>query len=135
MESDTERSDRQKRKRIIKTAQKYIGTKYRTGGKTPRGFDCSGFSSYVFSKNNIKLGANSSSQSLQGHPVKIKDLQPGDLIFFGSKKRINHVGIVTKQSRKELRMIHASSSRGIIEEDITNSSYWQKRIVGGRRVI
>lgn len=133
--NDGNTSERKKRKRIIKTAQKYLGTKYKSGGKNPRGFDCSGFTYFVMKENNIQLGASSRQQALQGEPVKIKKLEPGDLIYFGSKKRVNHIGIVTESKRSSLKMIHASSSRGIIEEDVYKSSYWMKRMIGGRRVL
>jgi len=131
----SEISERKKRKNIVKTAQKYIGTKYRSGGKSEKGFDCSGFSFFVMKENNVALKRSSRDQALQGEPVKIKKLQPGDLIFFASKDRVNHVGIISENQRNKLKMIHASSSRGIVEEDILKSSYWKKRIKGGRSVL
>lgn len=130
-----EENDRKKRKKIVRSAQKHIGTKYKAGGKNPRGFDCSGFVFYIMKENKIKMGASSHEQSFQGEPVKIKNLKQGDLIFFGSKSRINHVGIVVRQTRNELIMIHSSSSRGIIEEDVYQSKYWTNRIQHGRSVL
>lgn len=130
-----EKSERKKRKKIVKTAEQYLGTKYRAGGKTPKGFDCSGFTYFVLKENNIKLGASSRAQSKQGRLKNLKQLEAGDLVFFGSKQGINHVGIVTKRSRNALWMIHASSSRGIVEEEVFRSSYWKKRIQFGRSVL
>ena len=124
-----------KRSSIISNARAHIGTKYKAGGKTPAGFDCSGFSFYIFKENGIALQASSTLQSSQGIKIKTKDLEKGDLLFFGSGERINHVGIVTKNEKGKLSMIHSSSSRGIIEEDITESAYWQKRLLFGRRVL
>ncbi len=131
----TEISERKKRKNIVRTAQKYIGCKYRSGGKTAKGFDCSGFAYCVMKENNIQLKRSSRDQALQGEPIKISKLKPGDLIFFASKSRINHVGIISENGRNSLKMIHASSSRGIIEEDILKSTYWQQRIKEGRSVL
>ena len=131
----TKNSDQERRRKIVQSAQKHIGTKYQYGGKSPAGFDCSGFVYYVMEKNRIQMSSSSSQQSKQGIQLEIAELKPGDLVFFGGKSRISHVGLVVKQSKKELVMIHASSSRGIIQEDIYKSSYWNKRLRFGRSVL
>lgn len=127
--------ERRRRKKIVKTAEELIGSRYRSGGESRRGFDCSGFSFYVMQEHNIKLHRSSRSQARQGKQVKLKNLKPGDLVFFGNGDRINHVGIISSNQGKSLKMIHASSSRGVIEEDILQSTYWRKRIKFGRSIM
>lgn len=77
---------------VLNYAYKFIGTPYVWGGSTPRGFDCSGFTSYVFRNFGINLPRVSRSQATVGRKVSYSDLQPGDLVFFGSGS-ISHVGI------------------------------------------
>ncbi len=133
--ANTSRKDKKKRDEIISTAIKYLGTPYKSAGKDERGFDCSGFTYFVMKSSGINLGASSRAQAQQGVGVEIYDLKKGDLIFFGSNGSINHVGIVTHNLGNKLTMIHSSSSRGIIEEDIYRSDYWSARIVCGRSVV
>ena len=123
------------RKKIILDARHEIGRPYKYGGKSPSGFDCSGFSYYIMNKNGISLGASSSFQSNQGIPKSLKKVEEGDLIFFGHGSKITHVGIVSKMSGKEIFMIHSSSSRGIVEDEILNSEYWNKRLKFAKDVI
>ena len=124
-----------KRKEIINTAKEYIGTPYKTGGKNEKGFDCSGFTYFVMKKHQINLNASSGSQYKQGVPVDLKDLKPGDLIFFGGEQGITHVGIIVENEKNTLLMIHSSTSRGIVIEDVMKSTYWKKRIKGGRNIL
>ena len=81
------------RTQIIETAKLYIGTPYVYGGSTPSGFDCSGFVKYVYEKSGITLPRTSSSQATVGTYVSRENLQPGDIVCFGSSSYINHVGI------------------------------------------
>ena len=128
-------------KDIVNSAMKHIGTPYRYGLMAPgRGFDCSGFTSYVYKQQNIALPRTSRSQFQKETEVKdTKDLQKGDLVFFkgrGGRGGIGHVGIVTEvnQETGEFKFIHASCSRGIT---ITHSTerYYAKRYVGACRVL
>ncbi len=83
------------RQQIIKEAKKHKGVPYKYAGKSPRGFDCSGFTYYVFGQQNIQLNASSSTQSKQGKEIPIKKAKQGDLLFFGPdgrQGRIQHVG-------------------------------------------
>lgn len=124
-----------KRSEVVHFARSYIGTKYIYAGKDPKGFDCSGFTYYVMKKNGIQLNGSSHTQAGQGSSIDIKNLEGGDLIFFGKPSKITHVGIVTNNNSQGLFMIHSSSSRGIVEENISYSDYWQQRIVKGKRVL
>lgn len=119
---------------ILNTAKRHIGKKYVYGGKTPSGFDCSGFTSYVFNKNGVVLQGSSRTQASNGTKKSKKQLQRGDLIFFG-KGKVSHVGIVADVGSNMLKVIHATSSRGVVLEDISDSSYWQSRYLFGRDII
>ena len=128
----------QLRQQIITEAEKHKGVRYKYAGKDPKGFDCSGFTFYVFGKNRIQLNASSSAQSRQGKEIPIRKAQRGDLLFFGPNGRtgrIQHVGIVYKNGSDGLYMIHSSSKRGIVIDNVTTSRYWQPRLLFARRVV
>lgn len=126
------------RQNIINYAQKYEGVKYKYAGKDPKGFDCSGFTHYVFKNFDIALSGSSSDQSKQGKEIPLAKAQQGDLIFFGRDGRegkIQHVGLVYKNEEDGLFMIHSSSKRGIVIDNITTSKYWKPKILFVKRVI
>jgi len=120
---------------IVDNAKKYMGSKYVYGGKKPGGFDCSGFTSYVFNQSGVTLTGPSHSQSKQGRQVSIQNLKTGDLVFFGKHGKVSHVGIVAESYNNVLKVIHSTSSRGVVLEDIKNSDYWMSRFLYGRDVI
>lgn len=124
--------------KVISTARTYLGTPYRYGGVTRSGMDCSGLLINSFRAIDYDLPRSSADQSKVGKEVKLKDLQPGDLVFFatGKKRRkVTHVGLVTeKKGRENLKFIHASTSLGVVETNIY-ADYYIKRFRGGRRVI
>ena len=125
-------------KAIVKTAMQYIGVPYRRGSSSTKGFDCSGFTSFVYKKNNIDLLRSSRSQFTQGKDIKNKsDLQVGDLTFFtGTRGRgVGHVGIVTEVSPedKSFKFVHARS-KGVGVDD-SKEAYYKARYVGARRII
>ena len=117
---------------ILKTALSFQGVKYRFGGATPTGFDCSGFVMYVFNKHGIKLPRTADIQYTVGKPVKNKkELKPGDLVFFETyEKGASHVGIYQGNDK----FVHASSSRGVTLSGLSEE-YYAKRYLGARRVL
>lgn len=124
---------------IIQDALAYMGTRYRSGGSSPAGFDCSGFTSFIFKKNNVSLLRDSRSQYTQGTAIRnISDLRAGDLVFFGgrSARGIGHVGIVTSVSEdgRSFKFVHSSSSQGVTVTSSTDA-YYSRRYVGARRVL
>jgi cell wall-associated NlpC family hydrolase len=126
------------RKGLIKEAEKHKGIKYKYAGKDPKGFDCSGFTYYVCSKYDIKLSGSSAYQSKEGIEISTSKAEPGDLLFFGRNGRsgkIQHVGMVYKNSSDGLFMIHSSSKRGIVIDNVTTSKYWKPKLLFARRVI
>lgn len=125
-----------KRKQIVDYAKKLKGKRYRYGGRSKSGFDCSGFTLYVFNKYGIQLNASSKTQAKQGKKIKIKDAKPGDLLFFSHDgKSIGHVGMVFKNQKDGIYMIHASSKRGVVIDNISKSKYWKSRLKMARSVL
>lgn len=125
---------------IVESAMKYIGTPYRRGRMTPyKGFDCSGFTTYVFQTQNITLPRTSRAQYSSETAVSdTRNLKKGDLVFFsGSRvsKRIGHVGIVTDvEADGTFSFIHASCSAGVTVSSSTEA-YYAKRYIGACRVL
>jgi cell wall-associated NlpC family hydrolase len=125
-----------KRAGIVNTAKKYIGRPYVYGGKKPSsGFDCSGFTTHVYKENGVQVNGPSYQQAKKGKKKSMKELKKGDLVFFGSRNKVSHVGIVANVNRNKLEVIHSTSSRGVVIDDISNSKYWQKRYLFGRDVL
>lgn len=128
----------QLRQEIAGFARNYLGLKYRYAGRSPEtGFDCSGFTHFVMNKFGINLSASSVQQSLQGEPIKLKDVQTGDLIFFrrSSRGRISHVAMVASNTEAGILIIHSTTHRGVVIDDLMRSAYWRPKIYSARRVI
>ena len=123
---------------LLDYASQFKGTRYRSGSSSPKGFDCSGFTSFVFKKFGYDLNRSSSSQVNNGTPVAKNELQPGDLVFFNGRavgKRVGHVGIVTEvKDNGTFEFIHSSNSRGVVVSS-SEEPYYKRRYVGANRVI
>jgi len=115
---------------IIDFAKTLIGTSYKSAGSSPEGFDCSGFTSYVYKQFNIELPRVAQDQYYFGKAVSANEAKPGDLIAFAYKGYIHHVGIYIGNGE----FIHSSSNDGIVITK-TNDSYWGPRILGYCRVL
>lgn len=127
-----ERQRSQASSNILSTAKQYLGVKYQWGGSNPQtGFDCSGFTSYVFSQNGINLPRISRDQYKVGTWVAFERIQPGDLVFFSFAKNgvVDHVGIYLGDGQ----FINASSSLGVTIYQI--GPYWKSVYIGARRVL
>lgn len=120
------------RGKIIETARKQAGVRYKYGGSTPDGFDCSGLMLYSYSKGGIKLPRTADAQYSSGRRVLKNDLKPGDLVFFKIKgNRISHVGMYLGEDK----FIHAPrTGKGVAYASI-EKPYWKKRFAGGSSYI
>ncbi len=119
---------------ITSYALALIGVDYRFGGNTPdQGLDCSGLIRYVFQQaTGISLPRSAREQARVGQSIKRDDLQPGDLVFFNTRRfQFSHVGLYIGDNR----FIHAPSTGGSVEVSNLDNRYWQKAFNGARRVV
>lgn len=119
---------------VVSIAKSYLGSKYVYGGASPSGFDCSGFTMYIYKKFGVSLPHSATSQSKIGIKVEKEELQPGDIVFFSNYKTykgIGHCGIYIGDGK----FIHASTEKtGVITSSLNSGSY-VKRYVTATRVI
>ncbi|MDQ0189924.1 LysM peptidoglycan-binding domain-containing protein [Alicyclobacillus cycloheptanicus] len=124
---------------IVATAESYLGAHpYVFGGNSPAGWDCSGFTSYVFAQNGITLPRVSADQATVGTPVAESDLEPGDLVFFSgtttataATNTVSHVGIYVGNGN----FIEESSSQNAVVIASLSNTYWAAHYFGARRVL
>ena len=115
---------------VVAKAKSYIGYKYVYGGSSPStGFDCSGFTSYIYKQFGVSLNRTAAGQYSNGTAVSRANLQPGDLVMFG-KSGINHVGIYIGGGM----IVHAENSSTGVTTDTINSGYYNNNYVGARRI-
>ncbi len=122
---------------IINTALTYSGTRYKYGGTTKKGMDCSGLLYVSFGKHDVQLPRVSYVMAEKGKRVRINKVAKGDLLFFKTKKRgrrINHVGMVVSVADDEIKFIHASTSRGVIVSSL-REGFWNNAFVKATRVL
>ena len=113
------------------TALSLRGTPYRNGGADPGGFDCSGFTQYVFARSGVSLPRDVKEQFDAGRPVPKDQIAAGDLLFFSTvAPGASHVGIALDGGR----FVHAPSSSGVVRVEQIESSYWSRRFIGARRL-
>ncbi|MEZ0611608.1 C40 family peptidase [Fibrella sp. WM1] len=122
---------------VINQARTYTGTPYRSGGNGYDGIDCSGLVCAAFSSVGLKMPRISWQQSEVGYEIEVSDIRPGDLVFFvpesGKEGYVSHVAIVTEvRAANDIRFIHASSSRGVREDNLY-SNYFKGRFVKALR--
>ncbi len=118
---------------LIQTARSQLGVAYLAGGSMPTtGFDCSGFTQWVYWQHGLALPRQSDDQYQLGESINWRKLHTGDLVFFEiEKKGASHVGIYVDRGR----FIHSSSTGGRVREDFLRDPYWMDHLLGARRVL
>ena len=125
---------------VIAYARTFLGTPYKLGASGPFRFDCSSYTRYVFKHFGFDITAYSAIQFKEGREVpSYRDLQKGDLVFFGKRgsvRNIGHVGIVVSVDKETggFTFIHASVSNGVVEQSF-NHPYFMMRYMGARRIL
>lgn len=122
---------------VISNAKDYLGTKYKYGGTSKHGMDCSGLIYTSFLEEDISLPRISRDMSLQGRRLHLNEVSKGDLLFFQTNKNrnvINHVGLVIDVIPDQILFIHSTTSRGVIISSLSES-YWYHNFVMARRIL
>ena len=121
---------------LILKASENLGTRYRSGGTTKEGFDCSGLMCSTFGAYNIQLPRSSFEMASHGIKIDTENAQKGDLIFFKTRggHQINHVGMVVEVVDGDIKFIHSSTSGGVIISSI-KERYYDKNFVQINRIL
>ncbi|MGJ8683434.1 MAG: C40 family peptidase [Nonlabens sp.] len=123
-------------KEVIETAMSYEGTRYKYGGSSKKGMDCSGLIHVSFLEAGKSVPRTSSSLFNAAKPVSFNKIEKGDLLFFATgknKTRVNHVGLVVNTTAAEVSFIHASTSRGVMVSTM-NEGYWLNAYLSAGRL-
>ena len=112
---------------VVGIAMQYLGVPYRWGGADPSGFDCSGFSMYVYAQVGVSLPHHAASQYGMGSPVAKSDLQAGDLVFFNG---LGHMGIYIGGGS----FIHSPHTGDVVKISSLGDSWYARTYVGARRI-
>jgi len=129
------------REKILQYSLNFLGIRYRSSGKSPKvGFDCSGFTGFVFRNFGMRLKASSPAQAMEGKKVPVKQAAVGDLAFFGRKGRkgrvlVNHAAIVISKPGEPLAIIHSASNKGIVITKVEESRYWRNSLLFVRNML
>jgi probable lipoprotein NlpC len=130
---------RKKQKKITKAtshAKSFIGTPYQYGGNSRNGIDCSSLIQQSYAKIGIKLPRTAQEQAKVGNKKGEGSVRPGDIVYFKFKQKREkwwHTGMVTYADQGTIKFVHASSSRGVVED--TYNDYYKKHTKYFRRVI
>ena len=123
--------------KVVANAKQFDGVRYKYGGTTKKGMDCSGLVYTSFGQENIALPRTTTDLSKTGAWIDLKNVQKGDLLFFATRKNsrtVNHVGIVTESRVGNVEFIHASTSNGVMISNLAER-YWYYAFVQARRVL
>lgn len=120
---------------VAEKALSFLGTPYRPGGSSQRGFDCSGLVHYVYSQSGVELPRASYAQARKGAVIGKTELKKGDLVFFRTARRkqapINHVGIYLGNQQ----FVHSPAVGGVVRIDRLSDPYWRRTFITARRIV
>ncbi|MBQ4517229.1 MAG: C40 family peptidase [Clostridia bacterium] len=119
--------------RVVQLAKQYLGVPYVYGGNGPNGFDCSGFTSFIYRQLGYSLNRVAHDQLKNGVPVSKNELQPGDLVLFmrSGRTTVNHVGIYVGDGM----MIHAPQTGDVVKYTSITTGYYNDCYYAARRII
>ncbi|MGK0455182.1 MAG: cell wall-associated NlpC family hydrolase [Paraglaciecola sp.] len=123
--------------KVVKNALKYNGVPYKFGGTSKRGMDCSGVIYVAFGQENIQLPRISREMAKRGRKISLNNVKKGDLLFFrtvNSRRRINHVGLITSIKNGQILFIHSTSSKGVIVSALSQK-YWKNAFVKATSIL
>jgi cell wall-associated NlpC family hydrolase len=122
---------------IIEYAKQFEGVRYKWGGTTKSGMDCSGLVYESFRAYDVILTRISRDMAKRGDKISLKDVSTGDLLFFNTGNRrnsINHVGLIINIRDNNIEFIHATTNNGVITSWL-NEDYWLKAFTEARRIL
>ena len=123
--------------KIVANAFRFKGVKYKFGGTTKKGMDCSGVIFVAFNQENIHLPRVTKNMAKRGSSISLNSARKGDLLFFrtaSSIRGINHVGLITSIKNEQIWFIHSTSSKGVIISSLSQK-YWKKSFVKATRLL
>ncbi len=127
----------EKAEEVVSTALAFAGVRYKYGGTTRKGMDCSGLLYVTFLQHDISLPRVSYHMANEGEPIPLTEVNKGDLLFFTTSKRgkkINHVGLVVAVEGEEIKFIHSTTSRGVIVSSL-REGFWNYAFVKATRIL
>ncbi|MFQ3296210.1 MAG: putative lipoprotein NlpC [Polaribacter sp.] len=123
--------------RIVSNALNYKGVRYKYGGTTRKGMDCSGIIYVSYLQEKVQIPRISRDMAKTGKNVSLKKAKKGDLLFFKTSKKgpgINHVGLIVSVKKGQIRFIHATTARGVIIS-LLSEKYWRNAFVKVKRIL
>lgn len=122
---------------VITTAMTFTGTRYKFGGITKKGMDCSGLIYVSLLEHDVAFPRVSYQMANEGERVNLKNVRGGDLLFFKTSKnskRINHVGLVVAVNGDDIKFIHSTTSRGVIVSSL-REGFWNSTFIKATRIL
>ncbi len=128
-------SEENYRSGIAGIAQNYLGIPYVLGSRGPATFDCSSFTSYIYHEFGATLQPLARAQAQLGEAVSFNQIRPSDLLFFGHRGNISHVAMIVNRTAEGITVVHCTTSRGVIVENVSQSHYWSPKIMFARNLV